>query len=233
MKRFKIIAVFIGLWGQHSLGHATEEVKSPSPTGRMPFVVLINQAQGSDIARFLARKGVQTESSESDDISAPPKAIPELLITEPSEEKALPQEEKKSRRKKSSKKKHGELAPLEDPIKNSYPPKGNFYTPERKVLHEAQGLQKIGDIVTVTEVEQPDLSPFNSSNVPSIDKPLEETKDIESILSPKKRRGKKEKRDPTYNYVTLSKRNLPQSEELAQVDKKIVPVPGKKISDKG
>ncbi|MBN9344221.1 MAG: hypothetical protein BGO76_08575 [Caedibacter sp. 38-128] len=237
MKLFKILFTFISLWGQHQLGYATEEITPPSSTGRMPSLALIPQAQESCIARFLARKGVHTEPSSNDTSTPSPRTIPELFISEPSKEQAPPQEEKKSRRKKKkgSKKRHGELAPLEDPAKNFYTPKGNFYTPERKSLHEAQGLQKVGDIVTVTEVEQPDLFSINSSNILSTDSLLEKAQDVKFILSNKKKRGKKAIPDPSSHkyYQTLRKQDFPVSERLAKVNENIIPVTGKNTSDNG
>ncbi|AIL12838.1 hypothetical protein IM40_03845 [Candidatus Paracaedimonas acanthamoebae] len=227
MKPFKIIFTFISLWGQHHLGYATED--SPLPAGRMPSIALIPQAQESDIARFLTRKGVQTGPSGSGTSTPPPRTIPELSISEPSEEQTPPQEGKKSRRKKKkgSKKRHGELAPLEDPANNFYMPKGNFYTPERKTLHKAQGLQEVGGIITITEGEQPDLPSVNF--IPSTNSFLEKAQDVKGILPHKKKRGKKEIPDPSSAdyYKSLRKQNFPVSEELMRINGNTVPVPGK------
>jgi hypothetical protein len=226
-------------------------------TGTLPQMKLVPQARGSKIVHFLSRKGVETETDErgeellrqsmelvSLDMQGMQKdeaalehsiTASSLSDTESTEEENLskfkePKDytskgSKKSRRKKHIRKHSAQAYELEDPGEK-------YHTLKKNALTGIQGLEKINGVIMPAKGSQ-ELSSIESPQPIQDEGSTSMATEVGSHLtSRKKKRGKKPLKDPVHNYHTLSKRILPEAQELGEIQGVIVPLRGKKGLDK-
>jgi hypothetical protein len=227
-------------------------------TGTMPQMKLVPQAHGSKIVHFLSRKGVETETDErgeellpqsmelvsldmqgmkKDETAFEPSLTASSLnYKESTEEKNLsefkdPKDHnsykgsKKSHRKNHIRKHSAQAYELEDPAEK-------YHTLRKHALTGIQGLEKINGVIMPVNESQELSSIESSQNIQDEGSTSMAIEGSSHLTSRKKKRGKKPLKDPVHNYHTLSKRILPEAQELGEIQGVIVPLRGKKGLDK-